>query len=91
MKKMFLENGFRLVYEKVIDEPIADGFYFTLSYSGMTGGELLKNLLYFGISAISLLITGSVKEGIRACVSQTGEERFEELRKRLEAFNHFYG
>ncbi len=91
MKRMFLENGFSLVYEKDLDEPIADGFYFTLSYCGMAGGELLKNLLYFGISAISLHITGSVMEGIRACVSQTGEDRFEELKMRLEAFNNVYG
>ncbi len=91
MKKMFLENGFSMVYEKDLDEPIADGFYFTLSYRNMTGGELLRNLLYFGISAISLHITGSVMEGVRACVSQTGEDRFEELKMRLEAFNHFYG
>ncbi len=90
MKKMFLGNGFNLVYEKDLDEPIADGFYFTLSYPGMTGGELLKNLLYFGISAIALHITGSVMEGIRACVSQTGEERFGELKSRLEAFSGFY-
>jgi len=91
MKKMFLENGFSMVYETDIDEPIADGFYFTLSYRNMRGGELLKSLLYFGISAISLHISGSVMEGVRACVSQTGEDRFEELKLRLEAFNRVYG
>ena len=91
MKRLFLENGFKIVYDKDMDEPIADGFYFTISYPGMTGGELLKNLLYFGVSAIGLHITGSVTEGIRACVSQTGEERFGDLERRLEAFNKKFG
>ena len=86
MKKIFLDHGFKIVYDKDLDEPVADGFYFTLSYPGMTGGELLRNLLYFGISAIGLHITGSKMEGIRACVSQTGSDRFGELRQRLEAF-----
>ncbi|NPA35545.1 MAG: pyridoxal phosphate-dependent aminotransferase [Chlorobi bacterium] len=89
MKKMFFDNGFRLVYDNDLGEPVADGFYFTLDYPGMTGGELLKNLLYFGISAISLRITGSSMEGIRACVSQTGTERFTELEDRLKRFKKY--
>ncbi len=88
MKKMFLDAGFKIVYDKDQDEPIADGFYFTLSYPGLTGGELLKHLLYFGISAIGLYITGSEMDGIRACVSQTGKERFGDLKHRLEAFKN---
>ena len=86
MKRLFRDNGFNIVYDKDIDEPVADGFYFTLGFPGMTGGELLRNLLYFGISAIGLHITGSRMEGIRACVSQTSDERFPELEKRLKAF-----
>jgi len=43
--------------------------------------------LYYGISAITLGKTGSKQESLRACVSQTGKERFEDLRIRLEAFN----
>ena len=36
----------------------------------MSGEELLKELLYYGISAITLSITGSERtEGLRACVS----------------------
>jgi len=88
MKKMFLDTGFKIVYDKDQDEPIADGFYFTLSYPGLTGGELLKYLLYFGISAIGLYITGSEMDGIRACVSQTGKERFGDLKYRLEEFKN---
>ncbi len=89
MKRIFLDHGFKIVYDKDLDEPVADGFYFTLSYPGMTGGQLLRNLLYFGISAISLHITGSKMEGVRACVSQTGSDRFGELRQRLEAFEEY--
>jgi aspartate/methionine/tyrosine aminotransferase len=87
MKDLFTSNGFKIVYEKDGDEPIADGFYFTVGYPGMTGGELLHNLLYYGISAITLTNTGSEKEGLRACVSHVKREQFDELGKRLKQFN----
>ncbi len=88
MKKIFLDNGFKLVYDKDDGEPIADGFYFTVSYSGLTGEELIEELLYYGISAISLSNTGSLRrEGIRACVSHVPEYQFPELEKRLKMFN----
>jgi aspartate/methionine/tyrosine aminotransferase len=87
MKEMFLRHGFSLIYDKDIDEPIADGFYFTIAYPGLTGGVLLERLLYFGISTIALGNTGSKKEGLRACVSQTERSRFSILEKRLEAFH----
>ena len=92
MKKLFLENGFKIVYDTDIDEPIADGFYFTFSYPGMNGSELLENLLYYGISAISLAITGSERaEGLRACVSQIQEHQFADLEYRLKRFNEDFG
>ena len=48
------------------DKPLADGFYFTFSYPGMSGAQLLEGLLYYGISAITLDITGSERnEGIK--------------------------
>jgi aspartate/methionine/tyrosine aminotransferase len=87
MKQLFLENGFGIVYENDIDRPIADGFYFTVSYPGMTGNELVANLIYYGISAIALDNTGSNEEGIRACVSFVKREQFGELEERLKAFN----
>jgi hypothetical protein len=69
------------------DKPIADGFYFTISYPGFTGVDLVEELLYYGISAISLSTTGSDRhEGLRACVSLTGNERFTELADRLTRF-----
>ena len=67
---MFTDNGFSIVYDKDEDQPIADGFYFTFSYPGFSGEELLEEMIYYGISAIALSITGSLRlEGIRACVS----------------------
>lgn len=87
MKKMFTDAGFKIVYDKDLDEDIADGFYFTISYPGFSGGELVKELLYYGISAISLDDTGSLrKEGLRACVSQVRPELFPILQERLDAF-----
>lgn len=88
MKKLFLDNGFHLVYDKDEDKPIADGFYFTFSYPGMNGEQLLENLMYYGISAITLSITGSERtEGLRACVSLTPREQFPDLEERLKQFN----
>ncbi|MFZ4741399.1 MAG: aminotransferase class I/II-fold pyridoxal phosphate-dependent enzyme [Bacteroidales bacterium] len=88
MKKIFIDNGFKIVYDKDIDQPIADGFYFTYSYPGYTGEELLKEMLYYGISAISLAITGSEKtEGMRACVSLVNRNQFPDLETRLQCFH----
>jgi len=89
MKKLFTDYGFRIVYDKDMDVPIADGFYFTLSYPGFGGADLVEELLYYGISAISLDITGSDKsEGLRACVSQVSRDQFPELELRLKSFQN---
>lgn len=88
MKTLFLENGFDLVYHDDDGDPIAHGFYFTVSYPGYTGEELIEQLLYYGISAISLSNTGSKRvEGIRACVSLVHEDQFGDLQDRLRVFN----
>ncbi|MEA1896069.1 MAG: pyridoxal phosphate-dependent aminotransferase [Bacteroidota bacterium] len=88
MKQLFVDNGFRIVYDMDMDEPIADGFYFTFSYTGFSGVDLIEELLYYGISAISLDITGSERsEGVRACVSQVQKSQFGILEDRLKAFN----
>ena len=87
MKDLFLKNGFEIVYKKDMDELIADGFYFTISYKQMTGNQLVENLLYYGISAIALDNTGSNEEGIRACVSFVKREQFGDLEERLKLFN----
>ena len=44
-------------------------FYFYIGYPGMTSGVLAKELMYYGVSAISLVTTGSKQEGLRACTS----------------------
>jgi aspartate/methionine/tyrosine aminotransferase len=59
LKKIFTDYGFTIVYDQDLSEPIADGFYFTIGYPGMTGSQLMEELMYFGISAISLSTTGS--------------------------------
>jgi aspartate/methionine/tyrosine aminotransferase len=87
MKRMFLSNGFHIVYDMDIDRPVADGFYFTISYPGMSGGELLQELLSYGIAAITLNITGSERhEGLRACVSQVRKKQLPLLEERLKLF-----
>ena len=87
MKTMFENNGFVIAYDTDIDKPIADGFYFTIAYPGMKSGELLEKLLYHGISAITLDITGSDRDdGLRACVSHVYREQFDDLEKRLSQF-----
>lgn len=87
MKALFLKNGFDIVYKSDLGVPIADGFYFTIGYPGMTGNDLVENLLYYGVSAIALDNTGSCEEGIRACVSFVQRSQFEDLDTRLRLFN----
>lgn len=89
MKALFVKNGFTIVYDKDEDQPLADGFYFTFSYKNMKGATLLEHLLYYGISAITLEITGSEHaEGLRACVSQVSNDQIEVLAQRLAQFSH---
>ena len=88
MKKIFTDNGFKIVYDHDGEEEIADGFYFTLSYPGLSGEELLHDLLYYGISAISLASCNSTRtEGLRACVSLVNRNQFPALEERAKLFN----
>jgi hypothetical protein len=87
LKKIFTDHGFKIVYDHDLDEPIADGFYFTVSYPDMTGSELMKELIYYGISAISLGTTGSNQEGLRVCTSFIKDHQYDLLKKRLNIFN----
>lgn len=91
MKRLFTENGFQIVYNMDEDKPLADGFYFTIAYPGLSGEQLIEELLYYGVSAIALSTTGSERtEGLRACVSQVSRDQFPALEERLKAFraNH---
>ena len=38
-KKLFTDNGFYIVYDRDGDQPISDGFFFTVGYPGFTGAE----------------------------------------------------
>ncbi len=88
MKKLFTDNGFQIVYDQDLGEPIADGFYFTVSYPGLGGDELLKELMYYGISAIALATAGSERtEGLRACTSLIQRVQFPILEQRLQQFH----
>ena len=87
MKKLFIENGFQILYDKDLEELIADGFYFTITYPGMKAGDLLFELMFYGISAITLLSTGSTMEGLRACVAPVHRNQFNDLKDRLQKFN----
>lgn len=67
---------------------MADGFYFTVAYPGLTSGELLTEFLDHGISAITLDITGSQRtEGLRACTSLISRDQFPVLEDRLRQFH----
>ena len=87
MKKMFTDNGFTIVYDHDVTQPVGDGFFFTLGYPGMTGGELLCELMYYGVSSISLSTTGSEQQGVRACTSRMREELYPILEERMKAFH----
>ncbi len=88
MKKAFLDNGFELVYDNDLGEPLADGFYFTISHPRFEHGyELVGELLHYGVSAISLASAGSARtEGLRACTSLTTLEMIPALEERLRRF-----
>ena len=86
MKEIFTSNGFTIVYDRDVTQQVGDGFFFTLGYPGMTGGELLCELMYYGVSSISLSTTGSDQQGVRACTSRMREELYPVLEERMRAF-----
>lgn len=86
-KEIFLRHGFYIVYDKDLGEDVSDGFFFTIGYDGLTGSQLLLNLLRCGICAITLVATRSTREGIRVCVSLLNSEKdFSDLDERLGSF-----
>ena len=86
LKEIFLRHGFTIVYDKDLDEPIADGFYFTIGYPGMTSGTLAHELMYYGVSAICLITTGSHQEGLRVCTSFIEDHQYAQLDERMMVF-----
>ena len=86
LKEIFLRHGFHVVYDKDLDEPIADGFYFTIGYKNMTSGQLAHELMYYGVSAICLITTGSHQEGLRVCTSFIEDHQYAQLEERMAIF-----
>lgn len=90
LKDIFRRHGFYIVYDKDLDQPIADGFYFTIGYPGMTSGQLAHELMYYGVSAICLVTTGSHQEGLRVCTSFIRDNQYDLLEERMKVWeeNH---
>lgn len=86
MKKIFTDSGFHIVYDNDVTRKVGDGFFFTIGYGDMSGGDLLTELLYYGVSSISLSTTGSLQQGVRACTSRMRDELYEVLQERMKAF-----
>ena len=86
LKEIFCRHGFHIVYDKDLDEPIADGFYFTIGYKDMSSGQLAHELMYYGVSAICLVTTGSHQEGLRVCTSFIEDHQYDILEKRMSIF-----
>ncbi len=87
IKEILKRTGFHIVYDKDGDYPVSDGFFFTIGYKDMTGAELLKELLYYGVSGIDLATTGSTRQGIRACSSNILPHHYDLLEERLRLFS----
>ncbi len=86
MKDVLLANGFKLVYDNDMGNPLADGFYFTVCYPGMSGLELTRALMYYGIAVFPLNTMGSTYEGVRICTSFFSREQQPLFKARIEAF-----
>lgn len=86
LKDIFLRHGFHIVYDKDLGEPLADGFYFTIGYKDLTGGQLALELMYYGVSAITLDTTGSHQKGLRICTSFIRDNQYSLLDERLAVF-----
>lgn len=88
-KKMFLDNGFHIVYNNDGGVPLADGFYFTVAYEGLSGSKLLDKFLAYGLCAIALETTGSERnEALRICISLIPDEQFLKLEERLKQLHY---
>ena len=87
MKKIFTDNGFHIIYDYDVTKQVGDGFFFTIGYGDLSGGDLLKELLYYGVSSISLSTTGSNQQGVRACTSRMRDDLYDVMAERMKAFN----
>lgn len=87
VKGILLRNGFHIVYKSNGDES-ENGFYLTFGFPGLTAAQLLKELLYHGITALPLSVFGSTsKDGLRACVGLLEPRFFPLLERRIQDFS----
>jgi len=86
MKEIFLRHGFTVVYDRDVTREVGDGFFFTLGYEGLSGDALVVELMYYGVSCISLSTTGSGRQGVRGCTSRMREELYPVLEERMAEF-----
>ena len=86
LKDVLLAAGFQLVYDNDMGSPLADGFYFTVIYPGMTGLQLTRELIYYGIAVFPLDTMGSTQQGVRICTSFFKPEQEQLFKERIEAF-----
>jgi len=77
------------VYEYGERAKLMKQMFFDNGFSLVYATDIDKELA-FGVSAICLDETGSVKQGLRACVSQVSREQFPDLKKRLQLFSQYY-
>lgn len=90
LKDVLLANGFYLVYDNDMGSPLADGFYFTVQYPGMSDLELTRELMYYGIAVFPLDTMGSTRQGVRICTSFFAESQQELFRERIEKFKEMH-
>lgn len=86
MIRIFRNNGFYVTYDEDLGKPVEGGFFFTVGYPGMSSGDLMKELLYYGISSISLSTTGSDQCGIRGCTSRMCNKLYPAMEERIKSF-----
>jgi aspartate/methionine/tyrosine aminotransferase len=88
LKDIFVGNGFSLLYTNGQDP----GFYLTFAYPGYNAPNLLKELLYYGITALPLRLFGSSQsDGVRACVGLLGPKEIRRLEQRVRSFSRAHG
>ena len=88
IKGIMAKHHFRVVYDlDANDRPVGDGFFFTFTYRDWTGEQLINKLIYYGVSAISLVSTGAKREGLRGCAASIREDQFDALDERLALFD----
>jgi aspartate/methionine/tyrosine aminotransferase len=87
IKRVLIDNGFYLIYESAERSTSGDGFYLTFGYPGFDAMRLLKELLYYGVTALPLQLFGSSRsDGLRGCVALIDQQNLRVLAERITRF-----